>query len=109
MTYINGIDVSSVQGHVNWNAVAASGIQFAIIKCGNGNDGIDPFFSSNLAGAKAAGLHTICYHFIYPLPPAAGNPSRDPVIQAQMHFKASQGEIAVCDLEWPVQTDWAKW
>jgi lysozyme len=107
--YIRGIDVSSVQGNVPWAAVAASGIQFCIVKCGNGNDGFDPNFSSNVAGATAAGLKVACYHFVYPLPTTASQPLRDPVKQAQYHFNAANGVLALCDFEWPTQPDWAKW
>lgn len=107
---INGVDVSSVQGiTINWQAVAATGVQFAVIKCGNGNDPIDPDFSRNLAGAQAAGLQVICYHFVYPLPSKPGDPTRDPAEQAQMHFNASQGCLAACDLEWPAEQNWAQW
>ena len=107
---IKGIDVSSVQGiSINWHEVAATGVQFVVVKCGNGNDGIDPDFARNIAGAKAAGLEVVCYHFVYPLPPKAGDPSRSPQAQAQKHFDASQGVLAACDLEWPEPKDWAHW
>lgn len=33
-----GIDVSNAQGEINWDAVKASGIQFAILKCGIGDN-----------------------------------------------------------------------
>lgn len=109
MTYIKGIDVSSIQGNIDWNKVAASGVQFVIIKCCQGNDGVDPRFSSYLAGAKVAGLKTAIYHFVYPLPTSAAHPGRDAVSQAQAHFAASKGELAFCDLEWPEQKDWKAW
>ena len=44
--YIKGLDVSSIQGIIDWNAVAAQGYQFAILRCGVGNNGIDSMFSS---------------------------------------------------------------
>jgi lysozyme len=107
---INGIDVSSVQGiTIDWQAVAATGVQFAVIKCGNGNDAPDPDFARNVAGAQNAGLQIVCYHFVYPLPPLAGDPSRAPAAQAQMHFNAAQGVLAACDLEWPPVQNWAQW
>ena len=107
-----GYDISSVQNlltQAQWNAIAASGITFIVAKCGNGNDPIDPHFSQNIAGAKAAGLHVACYHFVYPLPPKTGDPSRSPQAQAQMHFNAAQGVLAAMDIEWPVVQDWSKW
>ena len=38
LTY--GVDVSRWQGDIDWSAVAADGITFAMIKCGGGDDGI---------------------------------------------------------------------
>ena len=48
---------SKWQGSINWNAVKASGIDFAIIKAGGSDDGFykDPCFEANYNGAKAAG------------------------------------------------------
>lgn len=106
---INGVDISVIQGKVDFVALAASGIQFVIIRCGVGNGGIDSLYASNVAAAKAAGLKVMAYHFVYPLPPLASQPLRDPVKQAQYHFKAAQGELAACDYEWPTPDQWAKW
>lgn len=107
---INGIDVSSVQGHVDWQAVAASGIQFAFVKCFTGNDGVDPFYDTNVTNALAAGLYVGSYFFVYPLPDAPGHVNRDPVGQAQLHFSHCKTPIFAADLEWPAPgPDWAKW
>jgi lysozyme len=106
---IKGLDVSVLQGNIDWQAVAAAGYQFTIIRCYVGNSGKDTNYAKNVAGALAAGLKVACYHFIYPLPPLAGDPSRDPVAQAQIHFNAAQGQLACIDCEWPEPQDWAKW
>jgi lysozyme len=106
---IKGIDISQVQGVVIFQAVADSGIQFVAIRCGVGNDGSDRLYAADLAGAKQAGLKTIAYHFVYPLPNAVGHTGRDPVSQAQAHFAVAQGEVACADFEWPAPQDWAKW
>lgn len=106
---IKGIDVSIIQGKIDWRAVAATGVQFAICRCGVGNGGIDSLYKSNIANARAAGLKVMAYHFIYPLPPLASQPLRDPKLQAKMHVDAAGGELAACDLEWPATQDWAKW
>lgn len=106
---INGVDISVMQGVVDFAALAASGIQFVIIRCGVGNDGIDSKYLANVAAAHAAGLKVMAYHFVYPLPPLTGEPLRDPVKQAQYHFNAVAGQLAACDFEWPVPEDWAKW
>jgi lysozyme len=110
MNYPKGIDVSTVQGAVDWPAVAAAGYTFAIVKCGQGNSGFDPDYTKNVAGARAAGLKVAAYHFVYPLPPQVGNPSRAPEAQAKLHFDHAGPDIVACiDCEWPAPQDWAKW
>jgi lysozyme len=110
-TLIKGIDVSVIQGNIDWASVAAAGYQFAICRCGVGNEkGKDSKYDQNVAAATAAGLKVAAYHFVYPLPPLASQPARSPQAQAQMHVAAA-GSVPVvcCDLEWPVPQDWAKW
>ncbi|MGM9619069.1 MAG: GH25 family lysozyme [Oscillospiraceae bacterium] len=63
-----GIDVSSYQGNIDWEAVAASGISFAIIRAGyrgytNGRIVEDTYFRKNIEGALAAGLDVGVYFF----------------------------------------------
>lgn len=106
---IKGIDISVIQGAVNFAAVVATGVKFVICRCGVGNGGIDKNYAINIANAKAVGLKVMAYHFIYPLPTIPSQPMRDPTQQAQYHAHAAQGELAACDLEWPVPEDWAKW
>jgi lysozyme len=112
---IRGIDVSAVQGDVDWGRVAASGVRFAIMKCAQGNEaGRDATFARNVAGARNAGLAVGCYLFGYPLP--AGKEGRDPVEQAKIHYAkcdrvgTRDGELPpALDLEWPAPEDWARW
>ncbi len=64
----DGIDVSKWQGVIDWNAVAASGVDFAIIRAGyrgysTGKLVEDPYFRTNLNGAIAAGLDVGVYFF----------------------------------------------
>lgn len=108
---IKGCDISSVQGaDIDFVAVKASGLNFIIAKCGNGNDGIDPTYAYNFTSSQSAGLYAGSYHFLYPLPPRQGNPLRDPAAQAQYHFRASQGaKVVFVDLEWPAPRDFATW
>lgn len=63
-----GIDVSSHQGVIDWAQVAASGIEFAIIRLGNrgytsGSINADAYALENLRGAKQAGLVVGAYFF----------------------------------------------
>lgn len=110
---IKGIDISTMQGTVDFVACAAQGIQFVICRCGVGNGGKDANYDKNVAAATAAGLKVAAYHFIYPLPTIPSQPLRDPVKQAQLHAgwagSTSTVPVVCCDLEWPVPTDWAKW
>lgn len=61
-----GIDVSNHQGHIDWASVAASGIEFAIIKASEGTWYRDPYFPANWAGAKDHGIRRGAYHFMRP-------------------------------------------
>lgn len=113
---IRGIDVSSVQGAViDWVAVARSGVRFAMLRCGNGNQKPDDAFAISLAKARAAGLVVGCYHVGFPLPEDPAHPGRSAVDQARAHFAASRGlgsrdgePPPALDLEWPVPgtPDW---
>lgn len=63
-----GIDVSSHQGQIDWNTVAASGVKFAFIRLGyrgygDGSLNEDAYAKANLAEAKAAGLKVGAYFF----------------------------------------------
>lgn len=64
---IKGIDVSRYQGVINWKAVDASGIDFALIRAGYGNDisQKDANFDTNIKGALAAGLDVGVYWVSY--------------------------------------------
>ena len=105
-----GYDLSSCQGaNVPFETLAQQGTKFIISKCAQGNDGVDPYFTRFIQATKANGMLAACYHFIYPLPTISSQPGRDPVVQAQNHFKASNGELAFIDCEWPAVQDWKKW
>ena len=64
-----GVDVSSFQGEIDWEKVAASGIKFAIIRLGYRGYGKagklveDDYAKANLEGAKNAGLQVGAYFF----------------------------------------------
>lgn len=63
-----GIDVSKWQANIDWKAVAASGVDFAIIRAGyrGASTGAlieDPYFKKNIAGATKAGIKVGVYFF----------------------------------------------
>jgi lysozyme len=76
---ITGIDVSHVQGTVDWAKVKAAGVSFAFAKASEGETYVDPQFSANWNGMKDAGIVRGAYAFF-----VAGE---DPTKQAT-HFLA---------------------
>ena len=63
-----GVDVSSHQGVIDWEAVADSGVEFAMIRIGfrgyqEGEINADTRARENIEGAKAAGLDVGVYFF----------------------------------------------
>ena len=64
---MKGIDVSSHQGKIDWEAVKSSGIEFAIIRAGYGLITTDKCFEYNITEAKRVGLKVGVYWFSYAL------------------------------------------
>lgn len=67
-TAVMGIDVSSWNGDIDWELVRASGIEFAIIRCGyrgytTGSLVEDKYFMQNIIGANEAGVKVGLYFF----------------------------------------------
>ena len=68
---LRGIDVSTYQGSINWSAVKASGIDFAIVKATQGHAVssssylfTDRQFANNVTGAHDVGLKVGVYHYL---------------------------------------------
>ena len=65
---IKGIDVSDNNGKINWAAVKAAGVKFAILRIGYGNDDVsqdDKRFEENVAGCEANGIPWGAYIYSY--------------------------------------------
>lgn len=60
-----GIDVSQWQGSINWSAVKADGVEFAIIRAGWGSTGIDPQAANNIAQCRRLGIPFGVYLYSY--------------------------------------------
>lgn len=60
---MNGIDVSENNGFVDWESVAAAGVEFAIIRLGWGKRHLDSRFYENINGAINAGLKVGVYYY----------------------------------------------
>ena len=68
---LRGIDVSTYQGAINWSAVKAAGIDFAIVKATQGHAVnsnsylfTDRQFAANVTGAHDVGLKVGVYHYL---------------------------------------------
>jgi lysozyme len=92
-------DVSHWNGTIDWPAVAAAGIALVLIKASEGAHNADPLFEKNRAGAEAAGVLVVPYHFIDP--DAAG------AAQASQFLRTAglgDGDPAMIDWEIPTPT-----
>lgn len=98
---IHGIDVSSFQGDIDWQAVKEAGIDFAIIRLGlrgmsAGLIYIDDYFYSNIEGASAAGIDVGVYFFSQALT------SDEAIEEANYVLDILDGR----QLQYPVFFDW---
>ncbi len=69
-TLPQGIDVASFQhpngAAINWAQVTGAGYTFAAVKGTEGNYYTNPYYASDVAAARAAGLYVTGYHFAIP-------------------------------------------
>lgn len=96
-----GIDVSFYQGEIDWNAVAADGVEFAMIRLGyrgytQGRLQMDSQFEANIQGALEAGLDVGVYFFSQAVTPQEAEEEADFVLAA----------IEGYDVTYPVAFDW---
>ena len=98
-----GIDVSFYQGVIDWEAVAADGIEFAMIRCGyrgseTGEMVVDEQFENNIQGALDAGLDVGVYFFSQAVT----------VEEAIQEADATLDWIEGYDISFPVVFDWER-
>lgn len=67
--FVQGIDVSSNQGLIDWNAVSQSGVLFAFARSTIGGHKTDSQFATNWSGINKAGLIRGAYHYFWPQTP----------------------------------------
>ena len=58
----NGIDVSEIQGNINWKNVALSNIDFSMIRATYGSSGVDDQFINNMNNIKDTDIAVGAYH-----------------------------------------------
>lgn len=78
---LRGIDVSENNGRVNWQEVAHSGVQFAIIRIGYGNGHLDGELYRNVNNALLHGLKIGVYFYSYALNTRSARKEAEFVIQ----------------------------
>lgn len=81
-----GIDVSTHQKDIDWQAVAADGVEFAILRLGHrgyseGGLFLDQTFEQNLQGALEAGLEVGVYFFSQAVTPEEAEEEADYVLE----------------------------
>ena len=98
-----GVDVSSYQGEIDWQAVAADGIDFAMIRAGGRYYGLDsgtifedPQCRANIQGASEAGLEVGVYFFSQAVSPE----------EAEEEARFVLDLLKGCDITGPVVFDW---
>jgi lysozyme len=64
-TTLEGVDVSTYDGAVDWPEVKQGGRDFAIAKATEGTSVTDSEFSTNWPGMKSAGIVRSAYHFFH--------------------------------------------
>lgn len=96
-----GIDVSTHQKDIDWQVVAADGIDFAILRLGHrgysaGGLFLDKTFEQNLRGALDAGLEVGVYFFSQAITPEEAEEEADYILSA----------LGGQELTFPVAFDW---
>lgn len=112
MEVVQGSDTSVIQGVVPFDALAAAGHMFAILRCKVGNNpGIDARFVENVRRARGVGLSVFPYGFPFPLRHLS------PLEQAKWFVEGAivDGDAVgsmrgdgppAFDLEWPPPEGW---
>lgn len=75
MTAVKGVDISEMNGPVDFSALKRAGVKFVIIRCGYGSDHPgqqDVEFEANVRKAEEAGMPYGVYHYSYAKSAAGG-------------------------------------
>ncbi|HEY3817669.1 MAG TPA: GH25 family lysozyme [Polyangiaceae bacterium] len=86
---VEGVDVASGQGAIDWTSVKGDGVDFAIMKATQGTYYTASTFAADWSGSKTAGVLRSPYHFF--------DPTEDGALQAQF-FLSVVGTLGAGDL-----------
>ena len=98
----HGLDVASYQhsgGPINWSQVAGSGYSFTYIKATEGTYYGNPYYSSDFAASRAAGMKAGAYEFAIPNG-ASGASEADYLLNAINYGTDGRTLPPMVDLEW---------
>jgi lysozyme len=94
-----GLDVSNLQGSIDWRKVKDAGYRFVFVKAGEG-DWLDPKFLDNVIEARKAGLKIGAYQFLRPKAGRHGNEEAQYFIDALRTAALGKGDLRpVLDVE----------
>ena len=96
-----GVDISSHQEWVDWDALAASPVDFVILRAGyrgygDGSVNIDSYFAENIAAARNAGLGVGVYFFSQALTQE----------EAEEEARTVLAQLADYQIDYPIYYDW---
>lgn len=106
-----GIDVSEHNGKINWSTVKAAGVQFAIIRCGYGQDYSsqhDDRWLDNVRGAVRAGIPYGVYLYSYADSVAKAQGEADHMIRLLKESGCKPEFPVYYDLEESALASWTK-
>ncbi|GGU91552.1 hydrolase [Streptomyces filipinensis] len=97
---IEGVDVSSYQGNVNWTTLWSGGAKWAYTKATEGTSYTNPSFSQQYNGAYKVGMIRGAYHFA--TPDTAGGAAQADYFLAHGGGWSKDGKTlpGVLDIEW---------
>ncbi len=84
---IQGIDVSEFQGRINWDAVKAADVQFAMIRAGYGAGSVDVQFRRNAQECGRVGIPAGIYWFSYAYTPQMARKEAEYCIETIEEFE----------------------
>lgn len=99
-----GIDVSKWQGEIDFNQLKNAGVEFIIIRVGNG-EGFhassleDPYFKKNIEGATNAGIPVGIYYYSYATTKEEAKEQATWVIEKLKGYQ----------IDLPIAFDWESW